>query len=327
MMPSPTPARPQAQQPAPQRRVPRANWLPTVPLSALDRLVSNLLMAETVKLSRKLGTASSTPGDEDPPGEARQRRVSPAYWLLTAPLRLIETFPLMKLPPAETVSQSRKLGTASAITAALGHFGEVQKAGLCWIPGEATVPLLIIEMTLIMKLPPMTVLLSRKLWRAPTIMVAVGYPGAVQNGLFANRPALDLQQAQLPVFQRRVPRVNWLPTVPLPALDLLVSMLAAETVKLSRKLGTASSTVVQRPTLPLVRSDESSSVRDPACTGGGRGAGDSGALQQVDDAGRAHRALRGPRFPAPRSQTCAFGLYGCSRLYNISRLQALGSVL
>jgi len=47
-------------------------------------------------------------------------------WLLTVPLLLIELILVMKLPAAETVSLSWKLGTASAIMVALGYPGEVQ---------------------------------------------------------------------------------------------------------------------------------------------------------------------------------------------------------
>merc|ERR1711988_1877213 len=47
-------------------------------------------------------------------------------WLLTVPLLLIELILVMKLPKAETVSLSWKLGLASAVMVALGYPGEVQ---------------------------------------------------------------------------------------------------------------------------------------------------------------------------------------------------------
>jgi bacteriorhodopsin len=47
-------------------------------------------------------------------------------WLLTVPLLLIELILVMKLPKAETVALSWKLGLASAIMVALGYPGEIQ---------------------------------------------------------------------------------------------------------------------------------------------------------------------------------------------------------
>jgi len=47
-------------------------------------------------------------------------------WLLTVPLLLIELILVMKLPPAQTVTMSWTLGTASAAMVALGYPGEVQ---------------------------------------------------------------------------------------------------------------------------------------------------------------------------------------------------------
>ncbi|CAE8616455.1 unnamed protein product [Polarella glacialis] len=49
-------------------------------------------------------------------------------WLLTVPLLLIELILVMKLPQAETVSLSWKLGLASALMVALGYPGEIQEA-------------------------------------------------------------------------------------------------------------------------------------------------------------------------------------------------------
>ncbi|CAE8705369.1 unnamed protein product [Polarella glacialis] len=48
-------------------------------------------------------------------------------WLLTVPLLLIELILVMKLPQAETVSLSWKLGLASALMVALGYPGEIQE--------------------------------------------------------------------------------------------------------------------------------------------------------------------------------------------------------
>lgn len=47
-------------------------------------------------------------------------------WLLTVPLLLIELILVMKLPKAETVALSWKLGLASAVMVALGYPGEIQ---------------------------------------------------------------------------------------------------------------------------------------------------------------------------------------------------------
>merc|ERR1711982_92074 len=47
-------------------------------------------------------------------------------WLLTVPLLLIELILVMKLPKADTVSLSWKLGLASAVMVALGYPGEIQ---------------------------------------------------------------------------------------------------------------------------------------------------------------------------------------------------------
>jgi len=47
-------------------------------------------------------------------------------WLLTVPLLLIELILVMKLPAAETVALSWKLGVASALMVALGYPGEIQ---------------------------------------------------------------------------------------------------------------------------------------------------------------------------------------------------------
>jgi bacteriorhodopsin len=47
-------------------------------------------------------------------------------WLLTVPLLLIELILVMKLPQAETVALSWKLGLASAIMVCLGYPGEIQ---------------------------------------------------------------------------------------------------------------------------------------------------------------------------------------------------------
>merc|ERR1719221_2463534 len=47
-------------------------------------------------------------------------------WLLTVPLLLIELILVMKLPKAETVALSWKLGLASAVMVALGYPGEPQ---------------------------------------------------------------------------------------------------------------------------------------------------------------------------------------------------------
>merc|ERR1712003_220754 len=47
-------------------------------------------------------------------------------WLLTVPLLLIELILVMKLPKAETVALSWKLGLASALMVALGYPGEIQ---------------------------------------------------------------------------------------------------------------------------------------------------------------------------------------------------------
>ena len=48
-------------------------------------------------------------------------------WLLTVPLLLIELILVVKLPQAETVSLSTKLGLASALMVALGFPGEIQE--------------------------------------------------------------------------------------------------------------------------------------------------------------------------------------------------------
>ncbi|CAE8606539.1 unnamed protein product [Polarella glacialis] len=48
-------------------------------------------------------------------------------WLLTVPLLLIELILVMKLPQAETVSLSTKLGLASTLMVALGYPGEIQE--------------------------------------------------------------------------------------------------------------------------------------------------------------------------------------------------------
>jgi bacteriorhodopsin len=48
-------------------------------------------------------------------------------WLLTVPLLLIELILVVKLPQAETVSLSTKLGLASALMVALGYPGEIQE--------------------------------------------------------------------------------------------------------------------------------------------------------------------------------------------------------
>merc|ERR1712137_866249 len=47
-------------------------------------------------------------------------------WLLTVPLLLIELILVMKLPKAQTVALSWKLGLASAVMVALGYPGEIQ---------------------------------------------------------------------------------------------------------------------------------------------------------------------------------------------------------
>merc|ERR1711904_126942 len=47
-------------------------------------------------------------------------------WLLTVPLLLIELILVMKLPKADTVALSWKLGLASAVMVALGYPGEIQ---------------------------------------------------------------------------------------------------------------------------------------------------------------------------------------------------------
>jgi len=49
-------------------------------------------------------------------------------WLLTVPLLLIELILVMKMPQAETVSMSWKLGLASALMICLGYPGEIQES-------------------------------------------------------------------------------------------------------------------------------------------------------------------------------------------------------
>jgi len=72
-------------------------------------------------------------------------------WLLTVPLLLIELILVMKLPAAQTVSLSWKLGTASALMVALGYPGEIQDdLGVRWFWwAAAMVPFCYVVLTLV----------------------------------------------------------------------------------------------------------------------------------------------------------------------------------
>ena len=75
-------------------------------------------------------------------------------WLLTVPLLLIELILVMKLPKADTVSMSWRLGTASAVMVALGYPGEIQgDLGVRWFWWAlAMIPFLYVVGTLIVGL-------------------------------------------------------------------------------------------------------------------------------------------------------------------------------
>ncbi|CAE8604694.1 unnamed protein product [Polarella glacialis] len=104
----------------------------------------------------------------------------------------------MKLPQAETVSLSWRLGLASALMmVALGYPGEIQLTrrrlplrGLAADRASAA-----FELILVMKLPQAEIVsLSWRLGLASALMVALGYPGEIQltrrlplRGLAADR--------------------------------------------------------------------------------------------------------------------------------------------
>merc|ERR1712008_80645 len=132
-------------------------------------------------------------------------------WLLTVPLLLIELILVMKLPKDETVALAWQLGLAAAImvTAIVCYHYvrifnswvdafDVQLGGAKdytvttngqpfndayrYVDWLLTVPLLLIELILVMKLPvDQTVSMSWNLGVASAAMVALGYPGEIQE--------------------------------------------------------------------------------------------------------------------------------------------------
>merc|ERR1712008_244268 len=136
-------------------------------------------------------------------------------WLLTVPLLLIELILVMKLPKDETVALAWQLGLAAAImvTAIVCYHYvrifnswvdafDVQLGGAKdytvttngqpfndayrYVDWLLTVPLLLIELILVMKLPKdETVALAWQLGLAAAIMVSLGYPGEIQDDLSA----------------------------------------------------------------------------------------------------------------------------------------------
>merc|ERR1712008_668723 len=134
-------------------------------------------------------------------------------WLLTVPLLLIELILVMKLPKDETVALAWQLGLAAAImvTAIVCYHYvrifnswvdafDVQLGGAKdytvttngqpfndayrYVDWLLTVPLLLVELILVMKLPAeQTASMSWKLGCASALMVALGYPGEIQDDL------------------------------------------------------------------------------------------------------------------------------------------------
>ncbi len=81
-----------------------------------------------------------------PTGEAFNDAYRYVDWLLTVPLLLVELILVMRLPQAETVKKSVKLGVLAALMVILGYPGEVSNSsGTRWIWWAlAMVPFLII---------------------------------------------------------------------------------------------------------------------------------------------------------------------------------------
>ncbi|CAE8604695.1 unnamed protein product [Polarella glacialis] len=88
----------------------------------------------------------------------------------------------MKLPQAETVNLSWRLGLASALMVALGYPGEIQLTRRLPLSGlAADRASAAFELILVMKLPQAeTVSFSWRLGLASALMVALGYPGEIQ---------------------------------------------------------------------------------------------------------------------------------------------------